>query len=50
MNAEKVFFDERVRADVQVDCQGLIIAPGFIDIQVNGSDFDKYLLSFEGHQ
>lgn len=35
-NPEKIFFDERVRADIQIDCGDLIIAPGFIDVQING--------------
>ncbi|KAK7473401.1 hypothetical protein BaRGS_00035374 [Batillaria attramentaria] len=37
VNPEKVFFDERIPADVQVDCQDSIIAPGFIDVQLNGA-------------
>lgn len=36
LDPEKVFFDERIRADVIVDCCGLLIAPGFIDVQING--------------
>ncbi|XP_056392277.1 N-acetylglucosamine-6-phosphate deacetylase [Hyla sarda] len=36
LNPEKLFFDEKGAADVQVDCQGRIIAPGFIDVQING--------------
>ncbi|KAM4698045.1 N-acetylglucosamine-6-phosphate deacetylase [Rhinophrynus dorsalis] len=36
LNPEKLFFDEKGSADVQVDCQGRIIAPGFIDTQING--------------
>ena len=36
LDPENVFFDERVRADVIVDCCGLLIVPGFIDVQING--------------
>ncbi|XP_053328132.1 N-acetylglucosamine-6-phosphate deacetylase [Spea bombifrons] len=36
LNPEKLFFDEKASADVQVDCQGRIVAPGFIDVQING--------------
>ncbi|XP_071976346.1 N-acetylglucosamine-6-phosphate deacetylase [Engystomops pustulosus] len=36
LNPEKLFFDEKGAADVHVDCQGRIIAPGFIDVQING--------------
>lgn len=37
INPEPVFFDEKIVADQQVDCKGAIIAPGFIDIQINGN-------------
>ncbi|XP_034986666.2 N-acetylglucosamine-6-phosphate deacetylase [Zootoca vivipara] len=36
LNPEKLFFDEKKPADVQVDCKGSILAPGFIDVQING--------------
>ena len=37
MNPEKLFFDEQVIADVVVDCNGQLIAPGFIEVQINGN-------------
>lgn len=37
VNPEQVFFDERRSSDVQIDCHGCIIAPGFIEAQINGA-------------
>ena len=37
-NPEQIFFDEKIQADKQIDCNDLIIAPGFIDVQINGKD------------
>lgn len=37
LNPEKLFFDEKGSADVQLDCKDSIIAPGFIDVQINGT-------------
>ncbi|CAJ1075916.1 N-acetylglucosamine-6-phosphate deacetylase [Xyrichtys novacula] len=36
LDPEKLFFDEQGYADECVDCEGSIIAPGFIDVQING--------------
>ncbi|XP_036421990.1 N-acetylglucosamine-6-phosphate deacetylase [Colossoma macropomum] len=36
LNPEKLFFDEQGFADHKVDCGNKIIAPGFIDAQING--------------
>ncbi|XP_023030509.2 N-acetylglucosamine-6-phosphate deacetylase isoform X1 [Leptinotarsa decemlineata] len=36
VDPEKIFFDEKVQADVVVDCKGNLIAPGFIELQING--------------
>lgn len=43
-----IFWEEQVKADVHIDCNNVIICPGFIDVQINGgfgvdfsSDTDK---------
>ncbi|TRY97331.1 hypothetical protein DNTS_020615 [Danionella cerebrum] len=36
LNPEKLFFDEQGFADHKVDCENNILAPGFIDVQING--------------
>ncbi|XP_076041959.1 N-acetylglucosamine-6-phosphate deacetylase [Oratosquilla oratoria] len=36
LDPEPVFFEEQKRADIYVDCNGGIIVPGFIDVQING--------------
>ncbi|KAI5732799.1 hypothetical protein M8J76_004296 [Diaphorina citri] len=36
VDPEKIFYDERRMADFRFDCGGKLIAPGFIDIQING--------------
>jgi len=33
----KVFYAERRRPDFYVDCERLTLAPGFLDLQVNGA-------------
>lgn len=38
INPEVVFFDEKTFAHRRIDCSGAIIAPGFIDLQINGND------------
>ncbi|XP_061193102.1 N-acetylglucosamine-6-phosphate deacetylase-like isoform X1 [Saccostrea echinata] len=37
VNPEEIFFQEKVSADVVVDCKGAIICAGFIDVQINGA-------------
>jgi N-acetylglucosamine-6-phosphate deacetylase len=36
INPEPIFFDEKTCADIRFDCGGALIAPGFIDVQING--------------
>ncbi|XP_034490905.1 N-acetylglucosamine-6-phosphate deacetylase [Drosophila innubila] len=36
INPEPVFFDEQSKAHRRIDCGGAIIAPGYIDVQING--------------
>jgi N-acetylglucosamine-6-phosphate deacetylase len=38
VDPEKVFFDEKISAVVQIDCKGALIAPGFLDLQINGKE------------
>lgn len=37
LDPERLFFEERLVADEQRDCGGCILAPGFIDVQMNGT-------------
>lgn len=36
VDPEKVFFDEQKYSSRTVDCGGALLAPGFIDLQING--------------
>lgn len=36
INPEPVFFEEKALAHNKHDCQNAIIAPGYIDLQING--------------
>lgn len=38
IDPQQLFYEEKRRPDQIVDCQGLIVAPGFIDLQINGDD------------
>jgi len=37
VNAQKVFYDEQRPADQIINLGGKVIAPGFIDVQINGA-------------
>lgn len=36
VNPEKIFFEEKLKASKKINCQGALIAPGYIDVQING--------------
>ena len=36
MDHSKLFYEEKVSPSKEIYCRGLIVAPGFIDIQING--------------
>ncbi|KAL6268116.1 hypothetical protein P5V15_001207 [Pogonomyrmex californicus] len=36
MNPEKIFYDEKIKPDIRIDCDGALISPGYIDLQING--------------
>ena len=36
IDPQKYFYDVSKRADEEVDCKGMILASGYIDIQCNG--------------
>lgn len=46
IDPEPVFFDQKIKSHKQIDCDGAIIAPGFIDIQINGTSFRFYFRVF----
>ncbi|KAI8099085.1 uncharacterized protein BX664DRAFT_377192 [Halteromyces radiatus] len=46
VDAEQVFFEQRKEPDEIIDAQGCIVAPGFLDLQINGS----YGIDFADHE
>lgn len=42
VDPEKVFFDEKGASHLRIDCKGALIAPGFIDLQINGKWLSRY--------
>ena len=44
INPEPLFFEEKIGPSEVIDCNGALIAPGLIDLQINGGfgvDFSK---------
>lgn len=39
VNPEPIFFTERREADIKIDCDNKLLAPGYIDLQINGKYF-----------
>ena len=46
LNPEELFYLEKGYADVKIDCGGALLAPGFIDTQINGKSH-HYNISLE---
>lgn len=38
INPEELYFVEKKPADIEIDCKGNIVAPGFIELQINGKN------------
>ena len=36
VNPEPIFYCEKKLPDLKIDCQNKLIAPGYIDLQING--------------
>lgn len=36
VDPEIIFYDKKKNPDVEIDCLGSLITPGFIDLQING--------------
>jgi N-acetylglucosamine-6-phosphate deacetylase len=36
IDPEKIFYVEKIQPDVKFNCNGAVISPGFIDVQING--------------
>jgi len=35
-NPEPIFYLEKRTPDISIDCKNMLIAPGYIDLQING--------------
>lgn len=38
LDPQKLFFNSKRKADIVISCNDAIIAPGFIDLQINGEN------------
>ncbi|XP_017760179.1 PREDICTED: N-acetylglucosamine-6-phosphate deacetylase [Eufriesea mexicana] len=36
VDPEKIFYDEKIKPNIKIDCNGALISPGYIDLQING--------------
>ncbi|XP_015437191.1 PREDICTED: putative N-acetylglucosamine-6-phosphate deacetylase [Dufourea novaeangliae] len=36
VDPEQIFYDEKSKPDIRIDCGGLLLSPGYIDLQING--------------
>ncbi|XP_003703368.1 N-acetylglucosamine-6-phosphate deacetylase [Megachile rotundata] len=36
VNPEKIFYDEKIKPNISIDCNEALISPGYIDLQING--------------
>lgn len=36
VDPEKIFYDEKIKPHIKIDCNGALISPGYIDLQING--------------
>ncbi|XP_039270598.2 N-acetylglucosamine-6-phosphate deacetylase-like [Styela clava] len=46
LDPKMLFFDECKKPDIRIDCHGLYIVPGFIDVQINGG----FSVDFSSHE
>ncbi len=46
VNPEPIFYEEKKMPDVVYDCDNMLIAPGYIDLQINGKSITLLLYLF----
>lgn len=42
LNPEVLYFVDKKPAEIEIDCKGHIVAPGFIELQINGKRRSKF--------